>query len=265
MQERPPGSERVIEDPLQLLGAGYKGNLARGAFHGGYKVVGVHHVGRSLIREQLCDLRPRLLHGHPASQRVKCGVLGVRQHGLQRLQVRVGAEQPDEREDLGVYAQLPEVSVVDIGEQPLVVSLGNCLQGRLQLLQSFLVADFQDAQHLVDAEPVTAGVGIRLVVGQDRDKAIRIASLRRQDDAAPETVYRIVRMRSSRLWWSFSRCMPAYVCSANLSMAASTELCTLFSSFAYSARKPFAIARRANAHLPSGARCLYAPFISRSC
>jgi hypothetical protein len=103
--------------------------------------------------------------------------------------VRVGAEQPDEREDLGVYAQLPEVSVADIGEQPLVVSLGNCLQGRLQLLQSFLVADFQDAEHLVDAEPVTAGVGIRLVVGQDRDKAICLASLWRQDDAAPETVH----------------------------------------------------------------------------
>ena len=34
MQERPPGSERVSEDPLQFLRAGYKGNLARGAFHG---------------------------------------------------------------------------------------------------------------------------------------------------------------------------------------------------------------------------------------
>jgi hypothetical protein len=43
-------------------------------------------------------------------------------------------------------------------------------------------------------------------------------------------------------------------------MAASTELCTLFSSFAYSERKPFAIARRANVRLPSAARCLYALF-----
>ena len=34
MQERPPGSERVSEDPLQFLRARYEGNLARGAFHG---------------------------------------------------------------------------------------------------------------------------------------------------------------------------------------------------------------------------------------
>jgi hypothetical protein len=48
-----------------------------------------------------------------------------------------------------------------------------------------------------------------------------------------------------------SRCRPAWVCSANLAIADSTELCAFFSSFAYSARKSFAIARRATRHFLS--------------
>jgi hypothetical protein len=36
--------------------------------------------------------------------------------------VRVAAEQPDDRENLGIDAELPEVSVADGCEQPSVVS-----------------------------------------------------------------------------------------------------------------------------------------------
>jgi len=45
------------------------------------------------------------------------------------------------------------------------------------------------------------------------------------------------------------------VCSANLAIADSTALCTPFSSFAYSARKPFAIARRATPYVLPPAGC----------
>jgi len=33
MQERPPGGERVSEDPLQLSRSGHEGDLAGGALH----------------------------------------------------------------------------------------------------------------------------------------------------------------------------------------------------------------------------------------
>ena len=58
----------------------------------------------------------------------------------------------------------------------------------LQLLDSVLVADFQHAERLVDAEPVAGGVGVRLVVRQDRDQAVRVAGLGSQHDAAPAAI-----------------------------------------------------------------------------
>ena len=130
MQERPPGGERVGEDALQLLLAGYEGDLAGGAFHGGHQVAWVHLLRWSLGGKELRDLSPGLLHGHPAGQRVKRGVLGVRQHGLQRFQVRVAGEQPDQRQDLGVDAEPGEVSVADVREQPLVVEARRPPAGR---------------------------------------------------------------------------------------------------------------------------------------
>ena len=47
---------------------------------------------------------------------------------------------------------------------------GECLQGGLQLLQGPLVADFEDAEGLVDAEPVARGESDGLVVRQDGDR-----------------------------------------------------------------------------------------------
>ena len=44
----------------------------------------------------------------------------------------------------------------------LACRLRNRLEGRSQLLDGVLVADFQDPERLVDAEPVAGGVGVRL-------------------------------------------------------------------------------------------------------
>jgi len=80
------------------------------------------------------------------------------------------------------------VRVADFREQPLIIGLGDGLQRGLQLLQRFLVADLENSECLVDAEPVTGGVGVGLVMGQDRDQAVGVARRRGEDDAAPEAV-----------------------------------------------------------------------------
>ena len=53
---------------------------------------------------------------HPAGQRVKRGVLGSGQHRLQRVQVRLADQQPDQRQDVRVDAQPGQVGVADVSE-----------------------------------------------------------------------------------------------------------------------------------------------------
>ncbi len=174
MQEHTPHGEGVGEDEVQFLLPGYEGDLVGSALHGGNQVTRIHLSGGSIGGDQPGDLGPGFVHGHPAGQRVKRSVLGIRQHGPQRFQVGLAGEQPDRRQGLRVDAEPGQVGVADISEQPGTEA---GLQGWLQLPDGVLIAEFQHPQRLVDAEPVAGRKCIRFFVRQDRDQAIRIASI----------------------------------------------------------------------------------------
>jgi hypothetical protein len=83
--------------------------------------------------------------------------------------------------------------VAYVGEQPLARWFG----GGSQVLDGFLVADFQDSERSVDAEPATSSVVVRLVLREDCDQAIRVPVRvcgrpggGGEDDATPVAVHR---------------------------------------------------------------------------
>ena len=117
---------------------------------------------------------------------MKRSVLGIRQRGPQRFQVGLTGEQPDCRQGLCVDAEPGQVGVADISEQP--PGTQPSLQGWLQLPDSVLIADLQHPQRLIDAEPAAGRKCIRFFVRQDRDQAIRIASIWSEHDTAPDAV-----------------------------------------------------------------------------
>ena len=189
VQERAPRRERVSQDELQILRSGHEGDLAGGALHGGHQVVRVHLVRRRAPGGEPGRLGQRLVHRHAPGQRVQRGVLGLGQRLLERFQVGFPGQPPDRREDLRVHAEPGQFGVADVGEQLSSGGIG----GWLQLLDGVLVADFQDPERPVDAEPAAGRVGVRLVLRQNRDQAVRVRgrpAFRDQDHGVPAAVHR---------------------------------------------------------------------------
>ena len=116
------------QDALQLLLAGYEGDLPGRALHGGHQVAGVDLTGWGVSGQQLGHLSPGFFRGQPQGQGQQRGVLRLGQHWLQCVQVGVAGQQPDQRQELGVHAEPGQVGVADAGEQPLVVPAGDRLQ-----------------------------------------------------------------------------------------------------------------------------------------
>ena len=173
VQERPPLRERVGQDELQFLLPGHEGDLAGGALHGGDQVVGVHLFRRRARRRRAGRPRPG---PRPRSCRRPARAArrtGRRAAPLPALPGRFAGQQPDRREDLGVDAEPGQVGVADVGEQLSRLLLGIRRAG-LQVLDGLLVADLQDAEHAVDAEPVAGGVGVGLVLREDGDQAVGV-------------------------------------------------------------------------------------------
>ena len=198
VQERAPRRERVSEDVPQLLRAGHEGDLAGSALHGGDQVVRVYVCGPSAGRHcggggEPGRLRQRLVHGHAAGQRVQRGVLGLRPRFPDCLQVGFRGQRAGRRPELRVDAEPGQVGVADVGEQALAC----WFRGGAQVLDGFLVTDFHDSERPVDGEPAARGVGVRLVLREDCDQAVRVSVRVRQhrgrrgeDDAAPAAVHR---------------------------------------------------------------------------
>ena len=188
MQERAPRRERVGEDELQLLRSGDEGDRSGSALHGSDQIVRIHLLGPRVGGQQPGDFALGLVHGHPAGQRVQCRVLGLRHHRVQHLQICLAGEQPDRRQEVRVDAEPGQVGVADVPEQPPAAG-SRRVEGRLQSLDGFLVADFEHPDRPVDAEPVIGRVGVRLARGQDRDQAVRVAARLSQYDTAPGAVH----------------------------------------------------------------------------
>jgi hypothetical protein len=77
--------------------------------------------------------------------------------------------------------------------RPASVTSSNSLGCGLEVFDGLFVADLEDAQDAVDAEPVAGGVGFRLILREHRDQAVRVPvglGGGRQDDAAPAVVDR---------------------------------------------------------------------------
>ena len=81
----------------------------------------IYLLGRCVGGVKPGNLIPGLIYGHAAGQRVKRGVLSLRQHRLQRFQIRFAGQQPDRRQDLRVDAEPGQVGVADVREQPFAV------------------------------------------------------------------------------------------------------------------------------------------------
>ena len=130
-----------------------------------------------------------------------------------------------------VDAETRHVGVADVGEQPLASCPGGPFKRRLDLLEGSLVANFDDAERLVRSEPVTPCIGDRLVMRKDFEEAVGVPVSGAITTPRQDWSMRIVRIRSSLHLVIFSRCSPAWTCSANLSMAVFTEFCIGFGSF----------------------------------
>jgi hypothetical protein len=168
------------------------------------------------------DLGPDFFGGLVGGQPVQRVVLGLGDHRLHRLKVRDRCEEPGDDESVAIDVEPGQVGVADVVQQRGTGCLGGLLQGRRDLVQRVLVADLHDAERLVHAEPVASRVLQGLVVRHDLQQVIGVPAVRCHQDAAPVLVMRIVRSRSSLALLIFSRCRPAWVCSANLSIAALT-------------------------------------------
>ncbi len=183
------------QDVLEFLGAGDERDLAGGALHGGDQVVGVDRGWGRTAGDEADDLGQGLVHGHAAGQRVQRGVLGGRKGFGDGLELFGGGQEADGGQELGVHAEAGQAGVGDVLEQLRGFVLRLLLRrvGGLEVLDGLFVADLEDAQDAVDAEPVAGGVGFRLILREDRDQAVRVTvglGGGRQDDAAPAVVDR---------------------------------------------------------------------------
>ena len=170
---------------------------------------------------------PRPPRGLAAGEQVEHGVLRVGDHVLHRVQVRLGREQPGDGPRVLVDAEAGQIGVADVREQPLVGCLGRLVRAPVGSARSRLVADLDDTKRLVDREPVAGRVVDRLVMRHDLHQVVGVTASGARTTPRQNWSIRIVRIRSSLLRVSFSRCSPAWTCSANLSIAILTAVLDL--------------------------------------